>query len=250
MRELTRSFDWSQTSIGNIDQWPQSLCTTLSIIQHSSFPMFLFWGEDLICFYNDAYRPSLGINGKHPALGKKGKDVWPEVWDFIGPLINKVMKNGETFWFEDQLVPIYRNGSLEEVCWTFSYSPAYGDGGKIEGVFVACTETTQKVNNHKALVENESKYRSLFETMDQGFCVIEMIFDQNIKPVDYRFIDVNPVFESLSGLKNAKGKTAKELVTGIEEKWFHIYGKVALTGESTRFTEGSEKLNRWFEVYA
>ena len=92
MHELTRNFDWSQTSIGSIDQWPQSLCTTLGIIQHSSFPMFLFWGEDLICFYNDAYRPSLGINGKHPALGKKGKDVWPEVWDFIGPLIEKVMK--------------------------------------------------------------------------------------------------------------------------------------------------------------
>ena len=77
--ELIRSYDWSQSPLGTIDQWPQSLKTTLGIILHTAFPQFLFWGPELICFYNDAFRPSLGANGKHPALGKKGKDVWSEI---------------------------------------------------------------------------------------------------------------------------------------------------------------------------
>jgi hypothetical protein len=66
MGNLIRAKDWSKTPVGPIDSWPQSLRTTLSIILNSKFPMFLWWGPELICFYNDAYRPSLGNNGKHP----------------------------------------------------------------------------------------------------------------------------------------------------------------------------------------
>ncbi len=161
MGELTRSFDWSQTSMGTPDQWPQSLKTTLGIILHSSFPMFLFWGEALTCFYNDAYRPSLGINGKHPALGKKAIDVWLDIWDFIGPFIKQVLETNESVWYEDQLLPIYRNGKMEDVYWTFSYSPAYGDDGKVNGVFVTCTETTKKVHNQKRLEASEWKFRTM-----------------------------------------------------------------------------------------
>src|SRR5205085_956808 len=80
MGELTRNYDWSQTPVGGPECWPQSLRTTLSILLNAGFPMFLWWGEDLIQFYNDAYRPSLGNNGKHPtALGQKGQDCWPEI---------------------------------------------------------------------------------------------------------------------------------------------------------------------------
>src|SRR6187431_1225420 len=180
MGELTRSFDWSQTSLGNPDQWPHSLKTTLGILLHSSFPMFLFWGEDLTCFYNDAYRPSLGSNGKHPAVGKKAQDVWPEIWDFIGPLIKKVLETNEAVWYEDQLLPIYRNGQIEDVYWTFSYSPVYGDEGKVSGVFVTCTETTAKVNNQKSLENSELKFRKLVEEMPLATCVLkgkELIVD-------------------------------------------------------------------------
>ncbi|HEU0126422.1 MAG TPA: PAS domain-containing sensor histidine kinase, partial [Flavobacterium sp.] len=84
MGKLTRAKDWSKTSVGPIENWPQSLRTTLGILLNSKFPMFLFWGQDHICFYNDAYRPSLGNDGKHPSiLGEKGADFWAEIWDFI-----------------------------------------------------------------------------------------------------------------------------------------------------------------------
>src|ERR1700710_654505 len=92
MGRLTREFDWSGTVIGSPDTWSQSLLTTVSIILNSRFPMFLWWGPDLIQFYNDAYRPSLGNDGKHPkALGQRGEDCWPEIWPVIGPLIDQVL---------------------------------------------------------------------------------------------------------------------------------------------------------------
>src|SRR4051812_7721382 len=99
MGGLIREYDWSRTSLGIPEHWSPSLCTTLGIVLHSAFPMFLFWGKELICFYNDAFRPSLGVDGKHPAVGKRGGEVWPEIWEFIGPLIERVMTTGEPVWF-------------------------------------------------------------------------------------------------------------------------------------------------------
>ncbi len=163
MGQRTRQHDWSATTLGTPDQWPLSLRTTIGTVLHSAFPMFLWWGPDLLCFYNDAYRVSLGENGKHPAVGKRGAEVWPEIWDFIGPLIEQVMRTGEPVFYEDQLVPIYRNGRLEDVYWTFSYSPAYGDEGQINGVFVTCTETTAAVVSSQQLKASESRFRSIVE---------------------------------------------------------------------------------------
>ncbi len=165
MGELIRHYDWSATSIGSIEYWPQTLLTTLGILLHSKFPMFLFWGSEHLCFYNDAYRPSLGNNGKHPfALGKKGAEVWPEIWADIKPLMEPVLSGDGATWREDQLLPIFRNGQMEDVYWTFSYSPVIGETGSIEGIFVACVETTQKVHTSKKIEESEQRVRSVVES--------------------------------------------------------------------------------------
>lgn len=144
--ELTRNYDWSSTPVGPIELWPQSLRTLVGTILHSGFPMFLWWGNEMVQFYNDAYRPSLGENGKHPrALGQFGKECWPEIWDIIYPLIHQVQTTGKSFFLEDQLVPIYRNGKIEDVYWTFSYTPVITEDNTIGGVLVICHETTRKV---------------------------------------------------------------------------------------------------------
>ncbi|MDQ3134031.1 MAG: PAS domain S-box protein, partial [Acidobacteriota bacterium] len=96
----------------------------------------------------------------------------------------------------------------------------------------------------------EERYRTLFNSIDEGFCVCEMLFDENGKPIDYRFLEVNAVFEKMTGLVQATGRTARELVPNLEKKWFEIYGRVVLTGEPARFRDGSEPMNRWFDVYA
>src|SRR6186997_2799669 len=96
MGELIRAKDWSKTAVGDPTAWPQSLRITLGILLNSKFPMFLWWGTELTCFYNDAYRPSLGIDGKHPSiLGMPAIEAWPEIWEIIKPLIDKVMVEEE-----------------------------------------------------------------------------------------------------------------------------------------------------------
>lgn len=131
--------------------------------------MFLFWGEQLICFYNDAYRPSLGNEGKHPgALGKPGAALWPEIWPVIKPLIDQVLSGGGATWSEDQCIPIYRNGKTEDVYWTFSYSCVTDESGKPAGVFVTCMETTEKVANLKQLAENKDQLHFAIEAAELG----------------------------------------------------------------------------------
>ena len=169
MGVLIRSKNWSNHPLGPVFQWPQSLRTTLSIILNSKFPMFLFWGKDHICFYNDAYRPSLGISGKHPAaLGQKGKECWPEIWEFIQPLIDNAMNGKEASWNADQLLPIERNGKLEDVYWTFSYSPVNDETGEPAGVFVTCTETTDKINALKAINETKIELEFAIDSAELG----------------------------------------------------------------------------------
>ena len=206
MGELTRSKDWSNTAVGDPEIWPQSLRTTLGIILNSKFPMFLWWGPELICFYNDAYRPSLGINGKHPSiLGMKAVDAWPEIWDIIQPLIDKTLQ-GEAVWFDDLLVPIYRNGKIEDVYWTFSYSPVKDESDEVAGVLVTCTETTDKVNTLKSLQDSEQRFRNTVKQAPVGITIlrgkdfiVEMANEPYLQLVDRKeetFVG-RPLFDSL-----------------------------------------------------
>lgn len=182
MGELIRNYNWSKTSLGNPDQWPQSLRISLGNVLNSGFPMFLFWGNDLISFYNDAFRPSLGVDGKHPAIGKKGKELWKEIWDFVGPLIMGVMENGKPVWFKDQLIPFYRNGRIEDIYWTFSYSLILNDEGQPGGVLVTCMETTESVGALKKIKESEERFRTL---ADDSPMFVFMIEPDPLAPVSY-----------------------------------------------------------------
>ena len=164
MGQLIREKDWSKTAIGLPETWPQSLITTLNILLSSKFPKFLWWGPELTCFYNDAYRPSLGAEGKHPSmLGMNGEEAWSEIWHIIKPLMDQVLTDGESLYFENLLVPIFRNGQLEDVYWTFSYSPARDDEGKIAGVLVTCAETTQELLLKSKLERSELKLRLIIQ---------------------------------------------------------------------------------------
>lgn len=167
MGKRTREYDWSDSPVGSPDHWPQSLRTTVSNLLRSRFPMFLWWGKEMTQFYNDAYRPSLGNNGKHPfALGQKGRECWPEIWEIIYPLLEQVETTGEATWREDQLVPIYRNGKIEDVYWTYSYSSVLDDEGRHAGILVTCVETTEKVMNQKQLEESEEQLRFAIEATE------------------------------------------------------------------------------------
>lgn len=97
---------------------------------------------------------------------------------------------------------------------------------------------------------SEGLYRSLVESIDEGFCVIEVIFNERDEPVDYRFLEINPAFERQTGLPDARGRTVRSLIPGHESHWFEIYGRVAVTGQPIRFEHGAAQLGRWYDVYA
>ncbi len=146
MSALCRAFDWATTSLGPPATWSTSLRTTVMTLLESRHPMFLWWGADLVQIYNDGYRPSLAEGGRHPrALGMRGRDFWTEIWHIIGPQIEGVMTRGEATWHEDHLVPIERNGRIEDVYWTYGYSPVRDDDLSIGGTLVVCQETTLQV---------------------------------------------------------------------------------------------------------
>ena len=143
MGERIRSKDWSETALGAPESWPQSLRTSVSIILNSQFPMFVWWGKELITIYNDAYIPVAG--GKHPELlGTSGKVGWKEIWEDLGPLVDRVFE-GTSTWSEDQVLYMNRHGYVEETYFTFSYSPVMDESGSVGGLFCACIETTGKV---------------------------------------------------------------------------------------------------------
>ena len=140
--------------------------------------------------------------------------------------------------------------SKKRIDVALSLAPIQGADGEIDGVSVIARDITERKKSEEALRQSEERYRTLFNSIDEGFCVIEMIFDDRENPTDYRFLQVSPSFEKQTGLISAHGKRMRELVPLHEDHWFATYGKVALTGEPARFQNRAEQLHRWYDVYA
>jgi len=117
-------------------------------------------------------------------------------------------------------------------------------------LYATARDVTELRRAQEALSSSDARYHTLFSSIDEGFCIIEMLFDEQDKPVDYRFVEVNPSFEKQTGLRDALGKRMRELAPGHEEHWFEIYGHIATTGEAVRFQNRAEQLHRSYDVYA
>jgi PAS domain S-box-containing protein len=156
MGALMRGYDWSFTPLGRPANWPQSLRTAVRLLLNTNHPMFIWWGPHLIQFYNDAYRQTMGPE-RHPrALGQGGRECWAEIWDIIGPQIDQVMDGGGATWHENQLVPVTRHGRLEQVYWTYGFSPIDEDDG-VGGVLVVCRDVTKDYLSSLVLRDREAE---------------------------------------------------------------------------------------------
>jgi len=145
-----REKDWSKTSLGPTDRWPQSLKTAVRIMLTSRQAMFVWWGEELINLYNDAYKAIVG--GKHPEVfGQPASYVWREIWDQVGPRAESAMLNNEGTYDEALLLIMERNGYPEETYYTFSYSPVPNDQGGTGGIICANTDDTQRIIGERQL---------------------------------------------------------------------------------------------------
>ncbi len=151
MGERIRAHPWANTPFGDPRDWPQALRTTVRILLSTGHPTMIMWGPELRCLYNDAFSRSLGPE-KHPAiLGAPARRAWEEVWPVVGAQIEQVVRGEGAVWHENVCVPIIRFGELQEVYWTYSYSPidepSHPHG--VGGVLVTCAETTAQVLNER-----------------------------------------------------------------------------------------------------
>lgn len=117
-------------------------------------------------------------------------------------------------------------------------------------VLLAFRDITERKQAQRGRRESETRFRTLFESMDEGYCVVEMIFDEQNHPIDYRFLEVNPAFEKQTGIIDARGRLMREIAPNHEQHWFDIYGRIALSGETLRFENRAAALQRYFEVCA
>jgi len=233
MRALCRALDWSATALGPVATWSQRMRTIARVVLDSPTPMFLWWGPELIQIYNDAYRPSLGASGRHPqALGMRGRECWTDIWDAIGPQIEQVMSGGPPTWHEDQYLPIERNGRLEDVWWTYSYSAVHAEDGSIAGTLVVCQETTSRVRA-------EQERARLLHALDVERTRLATVFQQApaflavLRGENHVFELANDSYYQLVGHRELIGRPIAEALPEVRDQgFFALLDQVLSTGEA------------------
>jgi PAS domain S-box-containing protein len=158
MAEVIRTHDWSLTPLGPIEDWSEALLLSANLMLSCAFPSIVFWGKELVQLYNDALIPVLAE--RHPSgLGQTAQECWWDAWQIVGPNLKRVMNDGETVFHENAVVPIVRNGRLQDIRWTYSYSPIFGTGGDALGVLVVCQDITSEVTAARELRKRDELTR-------------------------------------------------------------------------------------------
>ncbi|MCG6206106.1 response regulator [Rhodopseudomonas sp. HC1] len=270
MSAAVQSHDWSCTPLGPWDGWPPPLRVSAATMLASAIPSFIVWGPEQTLLYNDGYVELLA--SRHPdALGRSFRDVWPEIWSDLEPLVTRAY-GGEALSQQNLPLRIQRKGYAEETWFTYFYTPIrLDDGGSIGGFFCGCLENTESMRNAKALEEanaklqqalrdqsaandavgrSEARYRALFEAIDDGFCIIEF-FDGPHGPLsDYTHIEANAGYEKQTGIPNIVGRTLRDLVPDEADGWAELYRSVLVTGQPLHFEREFLAVNRIIEVSA
>lgn len=226
MGALMRAHDWAATSLGPPEAWPQPLRMAIRLLLNTGHPMYIWWGPDLLCFYNDAYRQSIGAERHPSSLGRAAREVWAEIWDIIGPQIEQVMSGGGATWHENQLVPITRNGAREEVYWTYSYGPIDDEAvaSGVGGVLVICTETTQTVLAERRLTEEQERQRQMLRQMP-GFVGM-------LSGPDLVYTYVNDAYIAISERTDFVGRRFRDVFADIKgQGFFEAFEKAFHSGE-------------------
>lgn len=196
MAGLVRAHDWSSTPLGKIEDWSESLLCSVNLILACAFPSLVFWGRELVQLYNDAFIPLLAE--RHPSgLGQKAWECWSDAWQIVGPNLQRVMEDRETVYYENTIVPIIRDGKLQDIRWTYSYSPIFALGGDVLGVLVICQDITREANAAQELRESETRAARVLQSIGDAVIVTD---------ADTRVARMNTIAERLTGWKIAEAR--------------------------------------------
>ena len=189
MADRIRDFDWTSTQLGAIETWSETLLSAVNMILSSPLPMQLFWGPDYVTLYNDALTPLL--TNKHPAaLGTPAAICWHEAWGIVGPQLERVRTSGEPVQFERSLVPIERDGIVQDVYWDYVYSAILGPDGAVEGILDIAQDVTAAVVAQHNLAASEARANRVLQSIGDAVVVTDP---------ENKVSLMNPVAELLTG---------------------------------------------------
>ena len=221
-----RAFDWATTPLGEPRRWPQALRTTVRILLSTGHPTMIMWGPELTCLYNDAFSRSLGPE-KHPGiLGAPGRRAWEEVWPVVGSQIEQVLHGDGAVWHENVCVPIIRHGELQDVYWTYSYSPIDEPTSPngVGGLLVTCAETTGQVLAERKLTLERERFLQLFDQAPTFLAVL--------RGPTHIFEMANPGYLALISHRPVVGRTVAEaLPEAVEQGYVALLDEVYRTGK-------------------
>lgn len=206
---LIRERDWSSTALGALTDWSDGLVCSMNLMLACAFPSLLFWGPEMIQFYNEAFRPLIGE--KHPeAIGQPARVSWSEAWEVIGPQLKGVLERGATISQQKMLVPILRNGRLEDVWWNYSYSPVFAPNGSTAGILVVCQDVTGELEAVRSLKATEERASRILESIAEGVIVTDP---------ERRITRLNRMAESLTGWRSdeAAGRQLSQVFRILDE---------------------------------
>ncbi len=236
--------DWSDSSLGPIENWSQSFITIITTSMGSQFPALILWGEDFITFFNAGYGTVLGEK-QNWAMGKPLQEVWPEAWDSLYGMLKGVIATGIGSWAEDQIYFLHRNGFPEETYFTFSFARIIDEKGGFGGILCTAIETTQKVISERRIsILRDIANNAAAKTDSKSVCRESLDVLKNIQPdipfASIHFVSMDETTADLVGFVGLKNAEDILYLRAMEDN--NPFVKVYKSGLPF-FVEDVEKLN-------
>ena len=213
-----------------------------------------WWRFDLATgniYWDERFKAIFGVKDEELAYERVISLLHPDDRERVDAAVKAALRPDDSVPYSMEYRVVQDDGSLH---WVQARGKAHflgeGDARRAVNLVGTVMDISEAKAAQEALRANEEKYRSLFESIDTGFCVIEMIWDSRGNATDYRFLEMNPAFVAHTGMPAAVGRTIREIHPGFEQVFVDRYARVARTGLAIRFEESSEAMGRWFEVYA